>query len=122
MSDPDLKSLLEKQTAVCLQNQDLQKEQQAQQKAFQDLVKTVTAKPIIDNKEFLLEPLANTMVEFHYDPDSEDGLFDVCKVRLLLRQLDTRAHSRYANFILQKKPQDNDFEEFVTKLKEIFSR
>lgn len=151
MSDPDLKSLLEKLTEVCLQNQDLQKEQQAQQKALQDLVKTVTAKPIIappklnastnDNKEFLLESLANTMVEFHYDPDSDDGLFDVwysryadtfsqdacklddaSKVRLLLRKLDTRAHSRYANFILPKKPKDNDFEESVTKLKEIFSR
>lgn len=151
MSDPDLKSLLEKLTEVCLQNQDLQKEQQAQQKALQDLVKTVTAKPIIappklnantsDNKEFLLESLANTMVEFHYDPDSDDGLFDVwysryadtfsqdacklddaSKVRLLLRKLDTRAHSRYANFILPKKPKDNDFKESVTKLKEIFSR
>ena len=68
MSDPDLKSLLEKLTEVCLQNQDLQKEQQVQQKELQDLVKTITTKPILappkltanssDNKKFLIATTA----------------------------------------------------------------
>ena len=131
MSDPDLKNLLDKLTEVCLQNQNLQKESQAQQKEL--LVKTITTKPILarpkltanssDNKEFLLESFANTMVEFHYDLDNDNCLFDAwflryavtcsqdaskldepSKVRLLLRKLDNRAHSRYANFILSKKP------------------
>lgn len=55
---------------------------------------------------------------------SEDGnqLDDAAKIRLLLRKLDTSAHTRYTNFVLPKKPKELDFKETVEKLQAIFGK
>lgn len=50
------------------------------------------------------------------------NLTDEAKVRLLLRKIDTNAHSKYFNVILLKKTSDFTFDETVTQLMKLFSR
>ncbi|XP_058817794.1 uncharacterized protein K02A2.6-like [Topomyia yanbarensis] len=86
-----------------------------------------------------MESLANSMTEFHYDPESnltfdnwysrhEDtfrvdaaNLNDAAKTRLLLRKLSDATHAEYINHILPKTTRDFSFDESVTKLKQLFS-
>lgn len=90
--------------------------------------------------EFLIESLSSSITEFSYDPENDcifenwyrrfEDLFqrdainldDDAKVRLLLRKLDTVAHTRYINFILPKTPSEFSFTESVEKLKKLFGR
>lgn len=85
-----------------------------------------------------MDLVSNTITEFVYDPQNGrlfnqwyaryedtfavDGikLDDAAKVRLLLRKIDTISHSKYSNFILPKKPNENNFEETVKILKQMF--
>lgn len=95
--------------------------------------------PLPDNStQEIMDILANSMKEFCHDPQSKvtfgtwyaryediftvDGaqLDDAAKVRLLLRKLDSNSHSEYINFILPKKPSDNNFQDTVTLLKKMF--
>ncbi|XP_053698542.1 uncharacterized protein K02A2.6-like [Sabethes cyaneus] len=86
-----------------------------------------------------MESLANSMTEFHYDPESnltfdnwysrhEDTfrvdagkLNDAAKTRLLLRKLSDSTHAEYMNHILPKTTRDFSFDETVSKLKQLFS-
>ncbi|XP_053698478.1 uncharacterized protein K02A2.6-like [Sabethes cyaneus] len=85
-----------------------------------------------------MESLANSITEFHYDPEAnltfdhwfsrhEDAfrvdaasLDDPAKVRLLLRKLSDKTHAEYTNHILPKQPRQCNFDETVEKLKELF--
>lgn len=57
------------------------------------------------------------------DTLSIDGvkLDDAAKVRVLLRKLDSSSHSKYIDYILPKKPSENNFEETIKILKVMFS-
>ncbi|CAH1101894.1 unnamed protein product [Psylliodes chrysocephalus] len=108
-----------------------------QRKFMEEMTKLAQPK---SNTELIIESLASNIVEFVYDPDSgitfetwfsryedlfsEDAkvLTDSEKVRLLLRKLNTLAHSRYVNFILPKQPKEFNFIETINKLKTIFGR
>lgn len=81
--------------------------------------------------EFLIESLSTVMTEFTFDLEcnstfgnwysryndlfSEDAnnLSDSAKSRLLLRKLDTPAHTKFVNYILPKQPVDYTFDEIV---------
>lgn len=99
----------------------------------------ITASPRkLNDIEFLIESLSNSISDFNYDVDSgltfenwyrrfkdffsEDAknLDDKAKVRLLLRKLETQIHTKYINFILPKVPSDISFDETVVKLTKIF--
>lgn len=87
-----------------------------------------------------MESLSNAISEFSYDIDSNStfenwfnryrdlftydahNLDNSGRIRLLLRKLDTTAHTRYVNLILPKKPCDFTFDETVKKLTEIFGK
>ena len=91
-----------------------------------------------DNSEQILESLASNISEFSFDEENgvtfdkwfqryrdlfaKDAakLKDDAVVRLLLRKLDTVAHSRYCNYILPKLPGDFKFDETVATLRKIF--
>ena len=84
------------------------------------------------------EPIARSIMEFHYDPMAKstfctwfsrfEGLFrvefkeqaDDWKVRLLLRKLGSSEHDRHANYILPKHPRDYNFDGTVETLSQIF--
>ncbi|XP_061509326.1 uncharacterized protein K02A2.6-like [Anopheles gambiae] len=88
----------------------------------------------------ILESLSKTIEEFRFDEENNitfekwyvrfkdlfqndaSSLNDEAKVRLLLRKLETSAHSRYVNYILPKQPHENSFEETVNILKKIFGK
>lgn len=92
------------------------------------------------NQEFLMESLSNAITEFSYDVESNctfenwfnryrdlftsdaRNLDDAAKIRLLLRKLDTSAHTKYINLILPNAPCQFSFAETVIKLTEIFGR
>ncbi|XP_037040283.1 uncharacterized protein K02A2.6-like [Bradysia coprophila] len=85
-----------------------------------------------------MDLLANSLTSYIHDPLSkftfstwyarhEDvftvdakNLDDAAKVRLLLRKLDEDSHSKYVNFILPKKSNENSLEETVKILKRMF--
>lgn len=95
---------------------------------------------LLGNLEQIMESLSNAMTEFTYDVETNStfenwfnryqdlfskdakNLDDSAKIRLLLRKLDTTAHTRYINLILPKTPSDFSFEDTIKKLKEIFGR
>ena len=97
--------------------------------------------PVIDSRsERTMETLSKCIQDFHYDPENnvvfEDWyaryveLFDVdaaslddaSKVRLLIRKLDTTAHSRFSNYILPKTTRNFTFDETKEILYKIFDR
>ncbi|GAA52970.1 hypothetical protein CLF_109243 [Clonorchis sinensis] len=85
-----------------------------------------------------VDSIANSITEFHYDPDAGltfDSWFrryedvfqvelkhkdDAWRVRLLLRKLGTTEHTRYSNFILPKNTRNLTFEKTVQQLSMIF--
>lgn len=97
-----------------------------------------TAAPRTVPTDARMESLANSITEFHYDPEAnltfdhwfsrhEDAflvdaasLDDPAKVRLLLRKLSDKTHAEYTNHILPKQPRQCDFNATVEKLKELF--
>lgn len=92
------------------------------------------------NQEFIMESLSNAITEFSYDVETNNtfenwynryadlftvdarNLDDAAKIRLLLRKLDTSAHSKYVNLILPKKPHDFSFDATLIELKKIFGK
>lgn len=92
------------------------------------------------SKEFIMESLANSILEFSYDPENGitfdswysryKDLFDLdCKnlvegekVRLLLRKLNTIEHEKYVNFILPKQPREIKFDATIENLSKLFGR
>ena len=134
------------QTVLVQQNKQVQLQLQQNAEQFR-LMNTQLLKMVeVSTKsssgpEFLIESLANSMVEFEYDPNSDelnfDGWFkryedlfnkdaasldDAAKTRLLLRKLNTKAFERYTNFILPKKAKDVEFKDTVAYLSKIFNR
>lgn len=99
-----------------------------------------TIKTEVDHSEKTMNALAKNMCDFSYDPENSvtfqnwylryadwfevdaAHLDDAAKVRLLLRKLDTTAHSRYINFILPKQPKELSFSETKKVLENIFDR
>lgn len=98
------------------------------------------AAPNADRVENSMENLGKSISEFHFDPDN-DGTFqnwyaryadlfevdanhleDAAKARLLIRKLDTVAHTRYVNYILPALPRDVSFDETKKFLDKIFGR
>lgn len=85
-----------------------------------------------------MDMVSNSINEFVYDPQNgvifdnwyaryEDAftvdgvkLDDAAKVRLLLRKMDSISHSKYINFILPKKANENTFDETVKILTRMF--
>lgn len=67
--------------------------------------------------EFLIESLSTVMTEFTFDLECNstfgNNLSDSAKSRLLLRKLDTPAHTKFVNYILPKQPVDYTFDEIV---------
>lgn len=90
--------------------------------------------------EFLIESLSNSIESFSYDIESnstfenwfgryrdlfmEDAknLDEKAKIRLLMRKLDTQAHSKFTNYILPSTSSDFSFAAIVQKLTKIFGR
>ncbi|XP_036339780.1 uncharacterized protein K02A2.6-like [Rhagoletis pomonella] len=88
--------------------------------------------------EFILEALAVNISEFCFDAENNitfdtwfaryEDLFaidaakldDAAKVRLLLRKLNTAAHSKYINYILPNHPREFSFDCTVQKLTQLF--
>ncbi|XP_038121421.1 uncharacterized protein K02A2.6-like [Culex quinquefasciatus] len=99
---------------------------------------TTTPAPGTSTTDARMEALANSMTEFHYDPESnltfenwyarhEDtlkcdaaGLDDAARVRLLLRKLSDATHAEYMNHILPKMTRDYKFSETVDNLTKLF--
>lgn len=99
---------------------------------------TTTTEPGTSTTDVRMESLANSITEFHYDPDSnltfedwyarhEDTLQsegvspnDAARVRLLLRKLSDATRAEYKNHILPKQTRDFTFSETVKKLEELF--
>lgn len=94
----------------------------------------------VSRMERTMETLAKGMLEFHYDPEN-DGIFktwyerytdlfdvdgahldDAAKARLLVRKLDTNAHTRFANYILPKRTAELSFDDTKKTLTKIFDR
>lgn len=118
----------------------------ATQQQLNQIIQTNQNEPILGaprsktNPEYIMESLSKAITEFSYDIESNSTfenwfnrykdlfatdaaiLDDAAKIRLLLRKLDTPAHTRYINLILPKEPSNFTFEETITKLKEIFGR
>lgn len=90
--------------------------------------------------EHTMNSFSNAITEFTYDIDSNstfenwfnryadlfssdaENLDDPAKIRLLLRKLDTCAHTKYINLILPKNPCDFTFKQTIEKLTEIFGK
>ncbi|XP_052566467.1 uncharacterized protein K02A2.6-like [Culex pipiens pallens] len=112
--------------------------QQAILKITELLQKMAAPAAAPDNSEQILESLATNISEFSFDEENgvtfdkwfrryedmfkEDAskLKEEAKVRLLLRKLDTTAHSRYCNYILPKLPSAVKFDDTVATLRKIF--
>lgn len=91
------------------------------------------------NNELVIEALANSIQEFSYDPENgltfdkwynryEDAFIaaraqmdEQAQIRLLLRKLDQKSHTKYVNYILPKSTKNFDFKTTVDKLKQILS-
>lgn len=116
---------------------------ESQQKLITELAMSRTAPPTTpapgtSTTDARMEALANSMTEFHYDPESnltfenwyarhEDtlkcdaaGLDDAARVRLLLRKLSDATHAEYMNHILPKMTRDYKFSETVDNLTKLF--
>lgn len=92
------------------------------------------------NTKFIMESLSNAITEFSYDIESNwtfenwfrryrdlfttdaQSLDDSAKIRLLLRKLDTSAHTKYINLISPRAACDFSFNETIKKITEIFGR
>ncbi|XP_036345530.1 uncharacterized protein LOC118754748 [Rhagoletis pomonella] len=91
-----------------------------------------------DSTAFKVKCLADSMVNFEYDPDNNqtfeayyeryesvftneaEGLDEPTKVYLLFQKFNQEQYQRYADSILPLKPQDCTFENTVTILKKLF--
>lgn len=116
---------------------------QQQSDLFQAVLANITKKENGENHgesshDVVLDSLANSITEFRFDSENgktfanwfaryedvfkEDAkkLDDKAKTRLLLRKLETPAHSKYSDFILPKNPRDNTFEETVKMVTDMF--
>ncbi|XP_040160528.1 uncharacterized protein LOC120898562 isoform X2 [Anopheles arabiensis] len=110
-------------------------------KMMQQLMAQQISQPVVTpnfNPEQATEALANSIMEFRFDPEAgitfrtwfsryeelfnEDAcrLSDAAKVRLLLRKLGAAEHDRYLSFILPRRSNEFSFKETIAKLAVLF--
>lgn len=131
---------LDKQTKTQTTMNQILQTMQNQPQTAEPLLGAPSSRTTRTDTEFLIESLSKSMTEFTFDLETNStfenwynkykdlfimdarNLDDAAKVRLLLRKLDTAAHSKYMDVILPNLTSDFNFAQTTEKLTKLFSR